>query len=264
MQKTLNLLLPLFLMNSPTAAADRYEKATFAGGCFWCMESPFELSDGIIEVIAGYTGGKISNPSYAAVSTGRTGHAEAVQITFDPQKISYGDLLNIYWRQIDPTDSGGQFVDRGNQYRPAIFYHNENQRRQAENALQQLERSGRFNKPLSVEIMPATEFYAAEDYHQNYHRKNPVRYKIYRSNSGRDRFIASHWQDKTAKWNRPPDKQLKEILTPLQYRVTRRNGTEPPFDNEYWDNKREGLYVDVVSGQPLFSTRPSPCWVRWQ
>jgi peptide methionine sulfoxide reductase msrA/msrB len=226
----------------------RHELATFAGGCFWCMVSPFEEMPGIVKVVSGYTGGHKENPTYEEVCSETTGHAEAVQITFDPAIISYKKLLDIYWRQIDPTDAGGQFHDRGSSYRTAIFYHNEEQRRLAEASKRELEASGRFDKPIVTEIVPAGPFYPAEEYHQDYHRKNPFRYRLYRQGSGRDDFIAKHWSQK------PDREQLKKRLTSLQYEVTQNNATEPPFQNEYWDNKREGIYVDIVSGEPLFSS----------
>lgn len=221
-----------------------FEKATFAGGCFWCMEPAFEELDGVVDVISGYTGGEKSAPTYEEVSSGRTGHLEAVRIIYDPAKVSYNQLLDVFWRQIDPTDAGGSFVDRGAQYRSAIFYHNEEQRQLAEKSKTELERSGKFKKPIATEIREYTEFYPAEDYHQDYHKKNPERYKHYRYMSGRDQYIEKVWSDR----------ELKKKLTPLQYHVTQENGTERAFENEYWDNHREGIYVDVVSGEPLFSS----------
>jgi peptide methionine sulfoxide reductase msrA/msrB len=227
---------------------NRHELATFAGGCFWCMVSPFEERPGIIRVVSGYTGGHKPNPTYEEVCEGTTGHYEAVQITFDPDVFPYEQLLDIYWRQIDPTDAEGQFHDRGPSYRPAIFYHNEEQKKLAEESKRKLEESGIFDKPIVVPILPASEFYPAEDYHQDYHKKNPLRYRLYRQGSGRDAFIERHWSMKKDK------EELKKRLTPLQYEVTQNNATEPPFDNEYWDHHEPGIYVDVVSGEPLFSS----------
>lgn len=226
----------------------QYEKATFAGGCFWCMVSPFEELPGIIKVVSGYTGGHKENPTYEEVCSDTTGHYEAVQITYDPNIFPYEKLLEIFWRQIDPTDDGGQFHDRGSSYRTAIFYHTPEQKEKAEQSKQKLEASGIFDKPIVTEILPATTFYPAEDYHQDYHRKNPFRYRLYRQGSGRDEFIARHWTVKKDL------NELKKKLTPLQYEVTQNNGTEPPFRNEYWNNTREGIYVDIVSGEPLFSS----------
>ena len=227
------------------------ELATFAGGCFWCMVAPFEELEGVRKVIVGYTGGSTENPSYKEVCSGKTGHYEAVQVTYDPEIIAYERLLDTFWRQIDPTDAGGQFADRGSSYRTAIFYHNEAQREQAELSKRKLDQSGKFDRPIATRILPASEFYPAEDYHQDYHRKEPLHYIAYRKASGRQRFLDTMWrEDKT------PDKEtLKKKLTKLQYDVTQNNATEPPFHNEYWDNRREGIYVDIVSGEPLFSSR---------
>lgn len=246
----------------------QHETATFAGGCFWCMESAFEGVEGVAGVISGYTGGDTVNPSYEEVCSGDTGHYEAVQVTFDPSVLPYERLLDLYWRQIDPTDEGGQFHDRGASYRTAIFYHNEEQRQKALVSKRVLDESGRFDKPVVTAILPASDFYPAEDYHQRYHEKQPLRYSLYREGSGRDAFIKKRWnltrpgnptdsRDRSGPGNPPaPDRrQLKDRLTRLQYEVTQHGATETPFLNEYWDNKREGLYVDVVSGEPLFSSR---------
>ncbi len=229
-------------------ADNSYEVATFAGGCFWCMVSPFNELPGIIQVVSGYTGGSTENPTYAEVCNHDTGHYEAVQITYDPAQMPYEKLLAMYWQQIDPTDEGGQFFDRGSSYRTAIFYHTAEQRRAAENSKNALAASGRFDSPLVTRILPATTFYPAEEYHQQYHKKNTAHYQTYRKGSGRDTFIARHW-------NKEQDNRLlQNKLTKLQYAVTQQNATEPSFQNEYWDNKRDGIYVDVVSGEPLFSS----------
>ena len=170
-----------------------FEKATFAGGCFWCMVKPFDQYPGIKKVVSGYTGGHVPNPTYEEVCQGLTGHREAVEIIFDPSVITYEELLEIYWQQIDPTDPGGQFFDRGESYRTAIYYHNEEQRMKAEKSKQKLEDSKRFNKPIVTEILPAKLFYPAEDYHQDYYKKNPLHYEAYFHGSGRARFIKDHW-----------------------------------------------------------------------
>lgn len=238
------------------------EKATFAGGCFWCMEPPFENLDGVVEVIPGYTGGKTENPTYEEVSSGKTGHFEAVQIFFNPSKISYEKLLDVFWRQIDPTDDGGQFVDRGSQYRTAIFYHGQKQKRLAEASKERLSRSGRFDKPIITEILPFSSFYPAENYHQDYYKTHSSSYELYKKHSGRSQFSEKSWEDdkvqsiddKLKHFEKPKKKDLKKELTALQFRVTQQNGTERPFNNEYWDNKKEGIYVDRVSGEPLFSS----------
>lgn len=238
-------------MTTPT----RVEQATFAGGCFWCMEADFEKTEGVVEVVSGYTGGEVENPSYEQVSSGTTGHLEAIQVYFDPDRISYRELLEVFWRHIDPTDPGGQFVDRGPQYRSAIFYHDEQQRQLAESSKRALEQSGRFKRPIVTEILPLKKFYPAEDYHQDYYKKHPVRYRFYRLGSGRDQFLHAAWRDPNEKTRAKPDLEtLRQRLTPLQFHVTQENGTEPPFRNEYWNNKREGIYVDIVSGEPLFSS----------
>jgi len=172
----------------------RREKATFAGGCFWCMVKPFDEQPGIIEVVSGYTGGTLENPSYEQIKTGETGHREAVEITFDPDIFSYDTLLELYWPQIDPTDDGGQFLDRGSQYRTAIFYHTEEQKLKAEKTKQEIDESGRFQKPVVTEILPAAPFYPAEEYHQKFYAKNPEKYKQEREESGREDFIRNNWK----------------------------------------------------------------------
>ncbi|MCG7406227.1 peptide-methionine (S)-S-oxide reductase MsrA [Paenibacillus sp. ACRRX] len=226
------------------------EKATFAGGCFWCMVTPFEQLPGIYGIVSGYTGGHTDQPTYKEVCSETTGHAEAVQITFDPQVFPYKALLDIFWQQIDPTDEGGQFYDRGSSYRSGIFYHNEEQRSLAEQSKRELDASGRFDQPIKTEIVPAKEFFPAEEYHQDYHKKNYAHYKRYRTGSGRDAFMAKHWGVSAEQ-----KAGLKEKLTSMQYHVTQNSGTEPPFQNEMWNHKEEGIYVDIVSGEPLFSSK---------
>ncbi len=172
---------------------DQLQKATFAGGCFWCMQPFFDRLKGVKQSLVGYTGGHTNNPTYEEVSMGDTGHAEAIEITFDPKETSYEQLLNIYWRNIDPTVENAQFVDHGTQYRSAIFYHSEEQKRLAEFSKKELADSGRFDKPIVTPIVPATKFYPAEDYHQKYYQKSPIRYKMYHDNSGRDEFLEHIW-----------------------------------------------------------------------
>jgi peptide methionine sulfoxide reductase msrA/msrB len=234
---------------SHNSGGRRTEQAAFAGGCFWCMVSPFEEMPGIISVVSGYTGGHKENPTYEEVCSDTTGHAEAVLITYDPDVFPYEKLLDIFWHQIDPTDAGGQFHDRGDSYRTGIFYYTEEQRKLAEASKQELAASGRFDKPIVTEIEPAGKFYAAEDYHQGYHKTNPFRYKMYRKGSGRDAFIAKNWS------MRKDQAELKKKLTPIQYEVTQNSATERPFTGEYWDHTEDGIYVDIVSGEPLFSSR---------
>lgn len=167
--------------------------ATFAGGCFWCTEADFEKLPGVVKVVSGYTGGHKEDPFYKEVSAGTTGHVEAIQVFYDPEKISYNELLDYFWRHIDPTDAGGQFVDRGSQYRSAIFYHNEEEKRLAEKSKEKLDNSGRFKKPIVTEIIPFMKFYEAEEYHQDYYKKHPWKYKFYRNDSGRDKFFKEVW-----------------------------------------------------------------------
>lgn len=237
---------------------DGEEVATFAGGCFWCMESPFEGLDGVHAVFAGYTGGEEADPTYEAVSSGSTGHREAVQILYDPERTSYRELLRVFWRQIDPTDAGGQFADRGSHYKTGIFYHNDEQRLLAEESKAELERSGQFEASIFTEILPAGKFYPAEEYHQDYYMKNPSHYKKYRVGSGREGYLRSTWGDeprsKKGEYRKPSDEELRRRLTDLQYRVTQRDATEPSFRNDFWKNKAAGIYVDIVSGEPLFSS----------
>jgi len=223
--------------------------AIFAGGCFWCMEPPFEQAEGVIDVTAGYTGGHTKNPGYEEVCSGATGHYEAIEVLYDPDRIRYEQLLAIFWQQIDPTDDGGQFADRGTQYLTAIFYQDEKQRQLAEASKKELAASGMFGDPILTAILPAGPFYRAEEHHQNYFRKHTAQYLRYKEGSGRAAFLKNTWKKEKSDIT-----ELKKILTPLQYRVTRENGTEPPFDNIYWDNDEQGIYVDIVSGEPLFAS----------
>ncbi|MGD8861490.1 MAG: peptide-methionine (R)-S-oxide reductase MsrB [Myxococcales bacterium] len=245
--------------------------ATFAGGCFWCMEPPFEGLPGVRSVMSGYTGGPEKDPTYEQVSYGKTGHTEAVQIVYDPDRISYAELLEVFWRSMDPTDAGGQFADRGKQYRPGIFVHDAKQRAVAERSKAALQKSGRFDEPIVVPIVKYEAFYPAETYHQDYYKKNPGHYKAYRKGSGRAGFLKRVWGDELkkieakksraktssadARWQRPSDAEIKRKLNDEQYEVTQKNGTEYPFKNAYWNNKKPGIYVDVVSGEPLFASK---------
>jgi peptide methionine sulfoxide reductase msrA/msrB len=260
--------------------------ATFAGGCFWCTESGFEKLPGVSDAVSGYTGGHTDDPTYKLVSAGKTGHTEAVQVHYDPEVISYEDLLEGFWRQFDPTDGQGSFVDRGLQYRPGIYYNNDSEKVAAEMAIAEQEASGRYEKPFALELAPLSTFYPAEEYHQNYHVKNPIRYKYYRNNSGRDQYLEKLWGDdlkyaikgpaesmvkymnagegidmsqnkmQTSKvYTKPDDATLRENLTEIQYQVTQQESTERPFSNEYHANKADGIYVDIVSGEPLFSSK---------
>jgi peptide methionine sulfoxide reductase msrA/msrB len=281
----------VFVQNS--AAMDKHDAmgqpnakqaiAVFAGGCFWCVEANFEKVPGVITAVSGYTGGHVANPTYKQVSSGTTGHVESVQITYNPEKVSYVELLDTFWNLIDPTDADGSFVDRGNQYRSVIFYQNQEQLKLAEASKEKLGKSGLYDKPIVTEILPAVTFYPAEKYHQDYYKKNPIRYTFYRYRSGRDQYrekiaakgkamhlestpmhanMDTDMKDKAmeegskskSQFVKPSDDELHKRLTELQYEVTQEEGTERPFQNEYWDNHKEGIYVDIVSGEPLFSS----------
>ena len=284
------------------------QTATLAGGCFWCIEADLEKLNGVQEVISGYAGGDKVQPSYKEVSKGGTGHLEAVQVLFDPEKINYSRILDFFWRRINPLDKEGQFVDRGFQYSPAIFYHNEEQKKIAEESKRELEKKGPFKGKITTPILAFKNFYKAENYHQDYYKKNPLKYKYYRYRSGRDQFLKKTWglfkdfrpssllqrrnkqnfhqkeenhlkkdleveqnflrskeespalekkiesRGKQKSYSKPSKKEIKKSLTELQYRVTQEEETEPPFKNLYWDHKEEGIYVDIVSGEPLFSS----------
>ena len=247
-----------------SGTANTLQVATFAGGCFWCVESDFEKVPGVVKAISGYTGGDMENPTYKQVSSGTTGHLEGVEVHYDPKVIPYEGLLVAFWRMINPTDPDGQFVDRGHQYSTAIFYHTEEQRREAEASKARLIASGRYgDKAVITPILPADTFYLAEEYHQDYYSKNPLRYKFYRYNSGRDQYLSKTWGEdlhvnfekfSSSTYSKPSEEEIRAQLSPLQYQVTQEEGTEPPFQNAFWDNKQAGIYVDIVSGEPLFSS----------
>ncbi len=288
------LFIALFLC--PIAYAEnnkgeRMKKATFGGGCFWCMEHPFEEIPGVQSVISGYAGGTVENPTYEQVKNGKTGHAESVQVKYDPTQTLYQELLDVYWRNIKPTQKNGQFNDHGPQYRTVIFYHNKEQKKEAEKSKKKLEDSKIFKEPIVTEIIPFINFYPAEEYHQNFYKKNPIKYGFYRKLSRRDHFIEETWgntlqcsktsvknkedepaictlpSQKKPSQNSPPKKnkpdhsfkkpsteQLKKQLTDIQFQVTQKKGTEQAFKNLYWNHHESGIYVDVVSGEPLFSS----------
>jgi len=238
---------------------DNANTAIFAGGCFWCLEAAFEAVDGVVEAVNGYTGGENENPSYSEVSSGTTGHKEATKVYYDPEKVKYSELIDLFWKQIDPTDDEGQFADRGSQYRTAIFYQNDEEKQIAEKSKKDLEESGKFEKPIVTEILPVQEFFEAEEEHQDYHKKRVEEYKLYKKGSGREDFIEENWEEEEDEeeddGGGDQKDDLKDTLTPLQYEVTQECGTEPPFQNEYWNEKREGIYVDIVSGEVLFSSK---------
>jgi peptide methionine sulfoxide reductase msrA/msrB len=238
--------------------------AIFAGGCFWSMQSALEKVYGVMAVVSGYTGGTTKRPNYQNYAAG--GHVEAVQVTWDPTRMSYRELLDAYWHHTDPTDAGGQFVDRGPQYRPVVFWTDEQQRSEAEASKAALAKTGRFKAPIVTEIRKAEPFFPAEGYHQDFAMKNPDRYKEYFMGSGRAEFFTKVWgrnalMDPAAppkaangQWHKPSQDQLRRTLNAMQFDVTQRDGTEPPFENEYFNNERAGIYVDIVSGEPLFSS----------
>ena len=272
MKKNISILVALFLITtacSKTESNETFESkeiepvviivdgnteiATIAGGCFWCIEAPFEKIEGVKKVISGYAGGTEPDPTYKQVSSGNTGYREAVQVYFDPDILSYSEILDIYWKQFDPTDEGGSFYDRGHQYTSAIFYHDEVQKQVAFDSKEALDKAGIFRNAIVTPIIENTTFYPAEDYHQDYYKKDPDRYYSYRKGSGRDTFIMKVWKDKMD-YTKPSEDEIKEKLTDLQYRVTQKDATERAFNNEFWDNKKKGIYVDIVSGEPLFSS----------
>ncbi|MGM0451764.1 MAG: peptide-methionine (S)-S-oxide reductase MsrA [Thermodesulfobacteriota bacterium] len=309
--KYISSFLTLFVVLAmPVAGQGRAgaAKATFAGGCFWCMEPPFDKLDGVVSTEAGYAGGDVAEPTYEQVSAGNTGHAESLQVTYNPDKIDYSRLLEVFWRNIDPVDAGGQFCDRGSQYRSAIFYHNEQQKKLAEKSKEEI--ASRFSEPVATEIAPLEAFYPAEAYHQNYYRQHPIRYKFYRSRCGRDSRLRQLWgptgtgtaagqvsETRVKNWKaaseivsdlvsgitvsgrpltaetgayepdqrviHPPDAAIsfpvqmaeekwRRRLTDEPFRVLRKSGTEPAFDNPLHDNKQEGIYYSAATGQPLF------------
>lgn len=256
------LIFILTLSLFSIASYAKTEVATFAGGCFWCMEPPFEKLVGVKSVISGYSGGDKKNPAYKEVASGKTKHRETVQVTYNPDLVSYQRLVEIFWQNINPLDNGGQFVDRGAQYSPAIFVHNKEQRKIAEESRKLLNDLKKFKEEVKVPIIDFKNFYDAEDYHQDYYKKSIVsktKYKYYRNASGRDDFIEKYWKEgdrffTSNKYKKPSQKILKKKLSKLEYEVTQEEGTERPFKNKYWDHKKAGIYVDIVSGEPLFSS----------
>ena len=255
-----NILLLIFVLFGSSSFA-KQNLATFAGGCFWCMEKPFEDLVGVSKVVSGFSGGDKDNPSYKDVASGRTKHREAVQITYDDDLVSYERLLEVFWQNINPEDDKGQFVDRGFQYSPAVFFHNDNQKSLSLKSIKFLESLSQFKK-VNTPILEFKNFYAAEDYHQDFYKKNLVtktKYKYYRNASGRDDYLDKKWTKNIlfnwgdGKYSKNP--KAVKALTDVQKNVTQDDGTEPPFKNKYWNNKKVGIYVDIISGEPLFSSR---------
>ena len=273
----------LFILLSKTGTADTMDKmnasgktdiATLAGGCFWCTESDLEQLPGVLDVVSGYSGGDLENPTYRQVSSGKSGHIEVIEVKYDPAVVSYEQVLDYFFRHIDPTDDKGSFVDRGPQYRPAIFYHNAEQKQVAEQFMMEIDKAMIYPKPLKTELIEFEKFYPAESYHQDYYKKSSLKYKYYRYASGRDKYLDEVFGEdrkdnpktlrelinekelvmKVKVYKKPSDKEIKAKLTELQYYVTQEEGTERPFNNKYWDNKEAGIYVDIVTGEPLFSS----------
>ncbi|MDA0107512.1 peptide-methionine (R)-S-oxide reductase MsrB [Vibrio sp. La 4.2.2] len=262
------------MADSPKTKGANQEVATLAGGCFWCTESDLEQLHGVTEVVSGYAGGQQQNPTYRQVASGKSGHIEVVQVSYHADEVSYEQVLDYFFRHIDPTDDKGSFVDRGPQYRPAIFYHNTEQKQIAERFMSEIDTLGVFQKPLATELIAFDTFWPAEEYHQDFYKKSSLKYKYYRYNSGRDQYLdeifgedrkdnpmtlrqmIDNQMNKTSvkRYTRPDNNEIKQTLTDLQFYVTQEDGTEKPFNNEYWDNKEDGIYVDVVSGEPLFSS----------
>ncbi len=248
------------LASSPPPKVNTSDEKTaiFAGGCFWCIQADFEKMKGIITVVSGYSGGSSENPNYKNYAEG--GHREVVQVTYNPLKTSYKNLVeHILWYS-DPTDDAGSFHDRGVQYTPAIYYDSEEEKKVAQMVIDTFQKEKIYEKPINIALLPRTLFWMAEEYHQDYSRKNPLRYAYYRSASGRDAFISQHKPLRTEKtlpvnnYQKPSLEVLKKTLSPLEYNVTQQSGTEKPFENEYYSSQKEGIYVDKISGDPLFSS----------
>ncbi|MCG9630488.1 peptide-methionine (R)-S-oxide reductase MsrB [Vibrio sp. Isolate30] len=275
-------LVSLFVSQTGTANtmdkaahSGKTEVATLAGGCFWCTESDLEKLNGVIDVVSGYSGGKLENPTYKQVASGKTEHIEVIKVVYDPSVVNYEQVLDQFFRHIDPTDDKGSFVDRGPQYRPAVFYHDAEQKEIAQNFMNEIEEANLFGAPLKTELIEFKKFWPAEDYHQDYYKKSKVRYNYYRYASGRDQYLDKIFGDDRQEnpqtirqildgknqaanvkvYTKPSQDEIKQKLTSLQYNVTQKDATERPFNNEYWDNKEEGIYVDIVTGEPLFSSK---------
>ena len=258
----------LLALSLTTPVAPAVDTATFAGGCFWTMEHAYDDLPGVISATSGFMGGTTKNPSYMDVVQGNTGHLESVQVVYDPAKVSYETLLWTFWHNIDPFQTDGQACDTGPNYHTAVFVRGAEQRRAASASRQQI--IDRFHRDVATQVLTAGSFYPAEEYHQDYAKKNPVRYGMYRTGCGRDRRLHAIWGDEAGKVStramgngtretytlkaKPSDAELRRTLTPVQYEVTQHEATERPFQNAYWNNHQEGIYVDVVSGEPLFSS----------
>ncbi len=281
---SITVAIPLFsILISQASTADTmskpsvnssHEELILAGGCFWCTESDLEKLDGVIDVISGYSGGELEDPTYKQVSSGKSGHIEVIKVVYDPALLEYEHVLDYFFRHIDPTDAKGSFVDRGPQYRPAVFYTNQAQLKATRDFMAEIDNATIYPEPLATELIKFEKFWPAEEYHQDYYKKSPVRYKYYRFSSGRDQYLDGVFgEDRTEnpqtlrslidskiaansskQYLKPSEAEIKAKLTELQYEVTQEDGTERPFKNQYWDNKAEGIYVDIVTGEPLFSS----------
>ena len=271
----------LFFAATPTLAQSgqdspankNFGTAVLAGGCFWCVETDFEKCPGVVDVVSGYSGGRTKSPTYKTYASG--GHREVVLVTYDRRKITYAGLVEWLVKHVDATDPAGQFQDNGKQYSPAIYYADEKEKESAEKVIEALDKLNVFlGKKIAVEVVERKQFWPAELFHQDYHRKNAIKYNYFRFQSGRDAFVRKHWgrramilelpesrpseEDfKERPWitfRKPQLAELKKTLKPMEFKVTQEDGTEPAHNNAYWNNKREGIYVDVVSGAPLFSS----------
>lgn len=259
--------------NANSSSEINTQTVLIAGGCFWCVEADIEKLPGVIEGVSGYAGGSTKNPTYGNYAAG--GHREVVAVTYNPQVVTFEEILIYALKHMDPTDGEGSFGDRGQYYSPAFYYQNDEQKRIIENLIAEVNEHGPYDKPLAIAVETEPKFWPAEDYHQDYYKGtlSSLKYKYYRNASGRDVFIEKYWGSDTAAslpWRnntgagvnnqawagfiKPSDAELQAELTDIQYKVTQKNATEPSFNNPYWDNHEEGIYVDVISGEPLFSS----------
>lgn len=264
-------VMPLSTTTSNVSSSTKI--AMFGGGCFWCVESDLEKVDGVIRATSGYAGGKGENPTYENYSAG--GFREVVQVVYDPSRLSFANLVENVIKHGDPTDPDGSFYDRGQQYAPAIYYTSDEEKKAAEIVVRKINDTKVYEKPLTIVIIPDAPFFAAEEYHQDYYKKNPLRYGYYRGGSGRDAFIKKYWGDNAGQftasdtitintmntthvwesYKKPSDAEIKQKISAMQYQVTQKEGTERPFNNEYDTNKAEGIYVDILSGEPLYVSK---------
>ena len=259
--------VPVVKNSPPLPESVEAKTAIMGNGCFWCAESDFEKISGVIDVVSGYAGGNGDNPTYEDYA--QRGYREVVQITYDPSQVSYSGLVEYLIKHGDPTDAEGSFYDRGDQYAPAVYYENDEEKNSALAVIAEVDAQHVFDKPIALAVILRVKFWPAEGYHQDYYKEKSIRYGYYRLRSGRDAFIKKYWgdnidisqsptaMDDSSLWKsykKPSKEDVQKLLTPLQYKVTQEDGTEPPFSNEYDTNKREGIYVDILSGEPLYSS----------